>query len=62
MKAVIIGAGSAFGGRLSVDILSRDPLQDSTIALCDIDEQKLAVVKQYVKRARPVSRSPSAAT
>lgn len=49
MKAVIIGAGSAFGGRLSVDILSREPLQDSTIALCDIDEQKLAVVKQYVE-------------
>ncbi|MFO7871151.1 MAG: hypothetical protein R6V03_06930 [Kiritimatiellia bacterium] len=24
MKVVIIGAGSAFGGRLSVDILSRD--------------------------------------
>jgi len=37
MKAAIIGAGSAFGGRLSVDILSHLPLQDSSIALCDID-------------------------
>ncbi len=48
MKAVIIGAGSAFGSRLSVDILSREPLQDSTIALCDIDEEKLDRTAAYV--------------
>jgi len=48
MKAVIIGAGSAFGGRLSVDILSREPLQDSTIALCDIDQRQLERTGAYV--------------
>ena len=48
MKCVIIGAGSAFGGRLSVDILSREPLRDSTIALCDIDPAKLDATAKYV--------------
>lgn len=50
MKAVIIGAGSAFGGRLSVDILSRPPLQDSTIALCDIDTGRLELTAGYVRQ------------
>jgi alpha-galactosidase len=49
-KIVIIGAGSLFGGRLSLDILSREPLRDSTIALCDIDGQRLAQVNRYVSR------------
>ena len=50
-KIVIIGAGSGFGSRLSIDILSREVLQDSTIALCDIDEERLAAVSDYVRRA-----------
>ena len=32
-KIVIIGAGSGFGSRLSIDILSRPNLQDANIAL-----------------------------
>ena len=50
-KIVIIGAGSGFGGRLSIDILSRPPLQDSTIALCDINADALRAVSDYVRRA-----------
>ena len=50
-KIVIIGAGSGFGSRLSIDILSREELQDSTIALCDIDEGRLSQVSNYVTRA-----------
>ncbi len=50
-KIVIIGAGSGFGSRLSIDILSREPLAGSTIALCDIDEERLAAVTRYVQRA-----------
>jgi alpha-galactosidase len=50
-KIVIIGAGSGFGGRLSIDILSREPLRDATIALCDIDAERLAGVTSYVCRA-----------
>jgi alpha-galactosidase len=50
MKVVFIGAGSAFGSRVSVDILSREPLQDSTIALCDIDSSKLETVRKYVQK------------
>ena len=50
MKVAIIGAGSGFGSRLSVDVLSREELSGSTIALCDIDETKLKVVGAYVQK------------
>ena len=50
-KIVIIGAGSGFGSRLSVDILARETLKDSTIALCDINEERLEQVRDYVQRA-----------
>jgi alpha-galactosidase len=50
-KIVIIGAGSGFGSRLSIDILSRDYLKGSTIALCDINEERLMQVHDYVNRA-----------
>jgi alpha-galactosidase len=51
LKIVIIGAGSGFGGRLSIDILAREPLRDSIIGLCDIDEGRLEAVSRYVRRA-----------
>ncbi|OGV63705.1 MAG: hypothetical protein A3K19_17075 [Lentisphaerae bacterium RIFOXYB12_FULL_65_16] len=50
MKTVIIGAGSAFGSRLSVDILSREPLNNATIGLCDINADKLKTVAAYVTK------------
>lgn len=50
-KIVIIGAGSGFGSRLSIDILSRERLKGSTIALCDINEERLGQVHDYVNRA-----------
>ncbi|HIC29386.1 MAG TPA: hypothetical protein EYO85_08130, partial [Rhodospirillales bacterium] len=43
-KIVIIGAGSGFGSRLSIDILAREELKDSTIALCDISKTRLTQV------------------
>ena len=49
-KIVIIGAGSGFGGKLSVDILCRKVLQDSVIALCDIDQGRLEKTAAYVQR------------
>jgi alpha-galactosidase len=58
-KIVIIGAGSGFGGRLSIDILSREPLRDSTIALCDINEERLGGVADYVQRAIEGHRLPA---
>jgi alpha-galactosidase len=51
MKIVIIGAGSAFGSRLSIDILSRKPIEDSTIALCDPHAERLETVRAYVQSA-----------
>ena len=50
-KIVIIGAGSGFGSRLSIDILSRESLRDATIALCDIDAERLEQVRRYVQIA-----------
>ncbi len=47
---VIIGAGSGFGGRLSIDILSREALRDSEIRLCDIHPGRLEQVRAYVAR------------
>lgn len=50
VKLVIIGAGSGFGTRLSIDALSREPLNDAVIGLCDIHADRLAQVKAYVER------------
>ena len=55
-KIVIIGAGSGFGSRLSIDILARASLADSTIALCDIHEGRLGQVRDYVQRAIAATR------
>lgn len=49
-KVVIIGAGSGFGGRLSIDIMSRETLRDATICLCDIHPGRLKQVTDYVER------------
>jgi alpha-galactosidase len=48
-KIVIVGAGSGFGGKLSVDILSRKTLQDSEIGLVDIHPGRLEAVRAYVQ-------------
>jgi len=50
-KIVIIGAGSGFGSRLSVDILAHPGLRDGTIALVDIDKTRNDYVAAYVRRA-----------
>ncbi|MBI5833540.1 MAG: alpha-glucosidase/alpha-galactosidase [Armatimonadetes bacterium] len=49
-KIVIIGAGSGFGGRLSIDILSCEALRDAQICLCDLHEGRLEQVRAYVQR------------
>lgn len=50
-KIVIVGAGSGFGGRLSIDILSRPALRGCTLALCDIHAGRLAGIKSFVESA-----------
>ena len=50
-KIVIIGAGSGFGSRLSVDILAHPGLRNGTIALVDIDKTRNDHVAAYVRRA-----------
>lgn len=58
-KIVIIGAGSGFGARLSVDIMSREPLQGVTLALCDIHVGRLKQVTEYVQRTAERYRLPT---
>ncbi|MFB9274500.1 alpha-glucosidase/alpha-galactosidase [Cohnella cellulosilytica] len=49
MKIVIIGAGSGFGSRLSIDIMSMESLRDATICLCDVHEERLKKITDYVR-------------
>ena len=57
-KIAIIGAGSHFGGKLSRDILSLPELRDAHIALCDINEERLAGAVGYVKSLIDKHRLP----
>jgi len=61
-RIVILGAGSGFGSRLSIDILSRAPLQESEIALCDIEEERLDAVSRYIRRVIDHYRLPAKVT
>ena len=49
LKTVIIGAGSGFGGRLSIDIMSNERLRNSKICLCDLHEGRLKKVEKYLR-------------
>jgi len=49
-RIVLIGAGSGFGSRLSVDILSFPALQDSTLCLVDINPEAAEGVGRFVQR------------
>jgi alpha-galactosidase len=49
IKIVLIGAGSGFGARLSIDMMSRESLKDCTICLCDINPDRLKKVADYVQ-------------
>lgn len=48
-KIVIIGAGSGFGSRLSMDIMATEAMQGATIGLCDIHAGRLKQVADYVR-------------
>lgn len=61
-KIVIIGAGSGFGGRLSVDIMSRETLRDAEICLCDIHPGRLKQVSDYVRRTVEYHKLPTKVT
>ena len=46
---VIIGAGSGFGRRLSVDILAHEALREGSLALVDINEESARNVAEWVE-------------
>ncbi|MBA3845646.1 MAG: alpha-galactosidase [Planctomycetes bacterium] len=58
-KIVIIGAGSQFGSRLSLDILAREELRGTDIALVDINAKRLAQVSDFVQQAIDNHQLPS---
>lgn len=58
-KIVIIGAGSGFGQRLSLDIMAYPELQDSTICLVDINQNHLDPVVEFVRKAAEVNNLPT---
>jgi alpha-galactosidase len=49
-KTVIIGAGSGFGARLSIDILAHPELREGVIGLVDIDAESLDLSAAYVRK------------
>ena len=57
-KIVIIGAGSGFGQRLSLDIMAYPELQDGTISLVDINPDHLTPVVEFVKKAAEMNNIP----
>jgi alpha-galactosidase len=60
MKVAMIGAGSiAFARRLLVDILSFPELQESTIALMDIDAERLTLSSQWAHKIVQQERLPT---
>ncbi|MBD3182496.1 alpha-glucosidase/alpha-galactosidase, partial [Candidatus Poribacteria bacterium] len=54
-KIVIIGAGSGFGQRLSLDIMAYEELRGGTISLVDINPDHLDPVVEFVKKAAEVN-------
>lgn len=50
VKIVIIGAGSGFGGRLSIDIMATEALRDATICLVDVHEGRLQQIHAFLTR------------
>jgi len=57
-KVVIIGAGSGFGQRLSLDIMAYPELQDGVISLVDINPDHLTPVVEFVKKAAEMNNVP----
>ena len=56
---VIIGAGSGFGGKLTLDIVACEALKESTITLVDINTERLNAVQTYLKRVIATHKLPT---
>ena len=58
-KIVIIGAGSGFGGRLSIDIMATPALRDATICLVDVHEGRLRHIHEFLQRLIEQQKLPT---
>ena len=54
-KISIIGAGSAFTQDIATDILLIEGIEGGTIALVDIDAERLAIARKLVEKIIEVS-------
>lgn len=61
-KIVLIGAGSGFGSRLSLDILSFEAFQDAHLALVDINPTAMEGVRHFVQRVVDYHKLPAQVT
>lgn len=59
VKIVIIGAGSGFGGRLSIDIMATEALRDATICLVDPHEGRLQHIHDFLQGLVAAHRLPT---
>ncbi|MFQ6134158.1 MAG: alpha-galactosidase [Armatimonadota bacterium] len=58
-KTVMIGAGSGFGKRMIVDLMSYPELQDGTLALVDINAAALEAVTEFGERVVELHEAPA---
>jgi len=60
MKIAFVGAGSlGFTRTLVIDMMSWEDMQDSTLSLIDVDEQRLTWAKRAVDRIMEVGKYPA---
>ncbi len=59
IKVVIIGAGSGFGAKTVVDILSYEELRDSEIVLVDINPNHLDPIAAYARKVVEHHKAPT---
>src|SRR4030042_4568310 len=62
LKIVFIGAGSGFGAKSVVDILSFPELHDSEIVLVDINPKHLEPVAAYTRKIVEHYKAPTVIT
>ncbi len=62
MKIVFVGAGSGFGGKSFVDILSFEELRDSEIVLVDINPENLEPVSAFCRKVAKAYNAPTRIT
>ena len=62
MKLVFIGAGSGFGAKSFVDLMSFPELRESEVVLVDVNPNHLEPVERYCKKVVESYNAPTIVT